>query len=519
MNIKSEINKLLEKYKRLYKIYPITLIIIFITTFLLLIFMEDLNDNLITEFIEFLLIYVIGTMFTEVFFDKKKRMFSYLIFMLLAIIFVVFINLDNSLISDITERILYTYFLSFIIIIVYKLYKNSKKDLSHYLLSVAFDTLKISVIYGILSTGLLLISEVFITLFLEDNDYEFVIRIELLLFGLFYIPLILENLSEIKKEINNFMKVLVHYTLLSLIILAFIIIYIYLFKIIITWTFPSNQIFRILSSLFIFYLPIWIMNTYYRDDLLAKINDKLPILFIPFILLQIYSLGIRIINNGFTNIRYIGIMIIIIEIVYIILYFNKKKFDYLFYVFPIIVIITFILPYFNMYDVSGRSQIMIMDNILIKDNLSNIDKKTLYSSYTYLNSFYVGKNYLNKYDKNLLSKISNYYPYENKYNYEYINANRKWDSLDISDYYKVYNIDYRNYNINRDEILITDNDYQINITSIIMSYIENKDNIENYFKENNEFIMDNSKLIITNLEIELNDNKISYIYINGILLK
>lgn len=519
MNIKSEINKLFEKYKRLYKKYPITLIIIFITTFLLLIFINDLDNNFITKVIEFLLIYVIGTLFTEVFFDKRKKIFSYLIFMLLAIILVILVNLDNLLISDITERILYTYFLSFSVIVIYKLYKNSRKDLSHFLLSFLFDTLKTSVIYGILSTGLLLISEAFVTLFLNDNDYDFILRIELLLFGLFYVPCILDNFLEIKKDINSFMKVLVHYSLLSLIIIAFVIIYLYLFKIVISLAFPSNQVFRILSVLFIFYLPVWIMNNYYHDDILSKINKKLPVLFIPFILLQIYSLGIRIFNNGLTNIRYIGIMIIIVEIIHIILYFKNNKFDYLFYVLPIIFTITFIIPYFNMYDVSSRSQTRLMDEILAKNDLNNNDKKMLYGSYNYLNSFYVGRGYLDKYDKNLLTEISNYYIYETNHNYKYIDVKRNWNNLDISDYHKIYNIDYSNYNIDQKEIIITDNMYRIDLTNIIMNYIEFKDNIDEYFKSNYEFVINDYKLIINELDIELDDNMINYIHINGLLLK
>ena len=314
------------------------------------------------------------------------------------------------------------------------------------------------------------------------------------------------------------MKILVHYTLLSLIILAFAIIYLYLFKIILTWSFPSNQIFRILAILFVFYLPIWLMNNYYEGDFLAKINNKLPILFIPFIPLEIYSLGVRIVSNGFTNMRYIGIMLIIIEIVYIVIYLKKKNIDYLFYLVPIILVITFIFPYFNMYDISVRSQSHIMDNLLMRDNLSDAEKYTLYSSYTYLKSSYQGGKYLEKYSNDTIEEISSYYNYRDAYHFRYLNANKELDNIDITNYQTLYHIEYREYNLNKEKIIINKNNLQLDVTTIIMAYIENADNIDDYFQEHYEYTLDNGKLIINNIIIEYDENNLSMVTLNGLFL-
>ncbi len=518
MNIKNMINMIFKKYQDLSKRFPLTLIVIALITVLLTIFMDNMDNNFINRVLEFLFIYIIGTMFTEITFDKKKRMFSYLVFAILSLFLVILDHSTNELIANITERVLYTYFLSFIIIIFYKLYKNSQKDLAHYTLSISFNILKTSIIYGILSIGLLLISEVFVNLILNNDNYEIILRVEILLMGLFYAPNILEDVFSVQEDINSFMKIIVHYTLLSLIILAFIIIYLYLFKIIITWDFPSNQIFRILTILFIFYLPIWIMNNYYKEDLLSKINSKLPYMFIPFILLQIYSLGIRIMNNGITNMRYIGIMIILIEIVYIILFLRKMKLDYLFYLLPIIIVITFIIPYLNMYDVSCYSQRKIMDNLLAKEELSNDDKMVIYSSYEYLNASYMGRNYLNKYSDDIINEIKGFNYYQD-YDFHYINVSVKLDGINIDNYRTLYNLEYRNYLVDDKNIVINKDNYNIDITNIIRAYIENNVDIDNYFRTHHEFVIDNNKLIISNIVIEYNNEKIKYLSIDGIVLK
>ena len=221
-------------------------------------------------------------------------------------------------------------------------------------------------------------------------------------------------------------------------------------------------------------------------------------------------------NNGITNIRYIGIMIIIIEIFYIILFLRKMRLDYLFYILPIIIVITLIIPYLNMYDVSCYSQRKIMDNLLEKKELSNADKMMIYSSYEYLNSSYIGRNYLNKYSEDIINEIKDF-NYSQYRDYYYINISAKLDRINISDYNTLYNLEYRNYVVNDNNIVI--NNYNMDITNIIKTYIENNQDIDNYFKEHHEFVIDNNKLIISNIVIEYNNEKIKYLSIDGIILK
>ena len=89
-------------------------------------------------------------------------------------------------------------------------------------------------------------------------------------------------------------------------------------KIIVLRKIPANQIFRILAALFACGLPIWTMNSLWEkeENTWQKIINKLPLAFIPFILLQIYSIWSRISANGLTEARYLCVMLVIFEIIY-----------------------------------------------------------------------------------------------------------------------------------------------------------------------------------------------------------
>lgn len=61
----------------------------------------------------------------------------------------------------------------------------------------------------------------------------------------------------------------------------------YIIKILVLRQMPKNQIFRILSSLFIIGMPIWSMAQYFKDEnFWYNVSSKLAIAFIPFIILQ-----------------------------------------------------------------------------------------------------------------------------------------------------------------------------------------------------------------------------------------
>ena len=164
-------------------------------------------------------------------------------------------------------------------------------------------------------------------------------------------------------------------------------------KIVILWKIPSNQVYRILSVLFIFSVPIWTMVNYYNKekDIFQKINNILPYAFIPFIILQIYSITIRIISSGFTPFRYIGVLLILLEIIYFIIYIRKTKLSNILLIINAFIIISLLLPGINMFDVSNNSQLNRIKKYVNKDNLSQKERNIIYSSYDYLSETKEGK--------------------------------------------------------------------------------------------------------------------------------
>lgn len=148
--------------------------------------------------------------------------------------------------------------------------------------------------------------------------------------------------------------------MLPLTILATAIIYMYMAKIIIIREIPANSIYRILAGLFIVAFPVWTAIHAFREE--AKIIEKfckiLPISFIPFVLLQIYSIYARIDGNGLTPSRYIGIMFIVFEIIAIFLSLYKER-KYLIHTITavsVIIAISTMLPIVNVQSASNISQ-------------------------------------------------------------------------------------------------------------------------------------------------------------------
>ena len=129
-------------------------------------------------------------------------------------------------------------------------------------------------------------------------------------------PCILVGFSKIEDEVSKFEKVMVTYVLPGLLALAYVIIYTYIIKMLVTWSFPKNQVFAILTTLFCFGVCIWTMAQGLYDDNLKKVFTILPLLFIPCIILQIMCLYMRIAPYGLTLQRYAGIAFVFFEIVY-----------------------------------------------------------------------------------------------------------------------------------------------------------------------------------------------------------
>lgn len=516
-NIKEKIEKIFNKFKKLFETYPLTLFVIVITTVILAITVdtEILDSISLDNILLFSALFVCGNLFIETIFKKidRKKIGLYILSAIFAIAITFSTNIENDVLEiknavfiGYISRIIVCYLVSTVAITIYIHYKNSKLAFNEYILKAGINFFRTGLIYLLLVIGLAMITSVFVFLLLSGENYSLVYRVQILLIGFFLLPMSINSVYDLKNEIDKFEKIIVRYVLDVLVIIAFVVIYLYIGKIILLRDMPANQIFRIIAILFVIGCPIWIVAGYFKDnDFIAKINNKLPILFIPFILLQIYTIGVRIYYNGVTEPRYLCIMLIIFEIIYTIIYIkNKEKDGNIILVLVVITIISGIVPYLNMFKVSQISQYNNLKIIKEKENLSELEKEKVAGAYYYLKDTEEGKELIT----GLLTQdeIDEIVKYNgNSSNKKSIYLSKNVENIDIADYNKLYVINsynyYKDYNSIETEFKnIKVDNYEIDLSNIILEYIANEENIEEYFEENNEYVItENKKIIIESL--------------------
>lgn len=346
--------------------------------------------------------------------------------------------------------------------------------------------------------------------------------------GFFYVPSVIYSFSEINKRVDTFSNILVKFVLFPMTILVFAIIYLYVLKILVLRDVPSNQIFAILSGLFILAVSTWtMMESQEEENLWYQISRKLPLLFIPLILLQIYSILVRIRQYGITPDRYMGVMWIILEIIYLIIYFWMHRYaGRMLGVIAAAMIIALLLPGINMYSVSISSQEKILSQYKKAEVLSNETKKKIYGAYEYLHDLHNSEKYLeNKYTAEDLKAIEGFYSEEDDRHYSseiIIGIESYINDMDISEYSKMqivqYDMSYNDPAPNLNKLKLTKRESEdeiitVNLEELIGNYVDygleqiEKDgyyvSIDSYYMEHYQINLDVDKvLIIRNFEIE-----------------
>lgn len=548
--IKERIFTIKRTFQKLLSKFPVTILGIMITSVIYAVTADTnlINYEVVNNILLFTTTFISGTFLVETIFsrdNKKKKLIYCFISAVIAVVVTILINTENSLLGietvillSIVKRFIICYTITVTIMALYFNYKNSQKSFEEYLLHVVSNIFKTSIIYGILAIGIALVSSIFIFLILNGKNYTLILRLEILLLGLYYLPKLLYAFYDVENEISKFAKIIIKYVLDILVIISFIIIYLYFAKIIILRDIPSNQIYRIIAALFIIGCPIWMMTKFFDEDtLLDKINRRLPILFIPFIFLQIYTIGVRIINYGITEARYLCVALILFEIIYIAMYIkSKEKIGNILILIPAIVIIALIVPYINMYKVSIISQKHNLEIYNKKQNYTEADQNKIQGAYYYLKNSIEGEKIvselLTQEDIDIIKKFTTEDRQTN--DVEYIFASSNFDYINVEGYKKIYVIDSHKYfsineekNINyvfKDVEVNTQGDVKLklDLTTIMENYIMNKDEIDYYIQQNCEFeLNENQKVIIDSFSIDLYEelNEVSGYSITGYLLE
>lgn len=391
--IREKLQHYFAKYKDLLVCYKITLAAIFIVTiYEAVIDMLDWEFNItlpIDEDIIFRLLFyfAVGSFFTETLFIqkesdkpeyKKRNLFikicAYVLAGIIASVITCFISLKNNtqflglsgaLLHDMTYRFALGYVLLLFVLGIYLLYRRKaekvKDNFEAYMLRVFCNLCKVYLIYSVLLIGIILVSLIFDILFLEGEG-NLLVSCCVLVTGFYWVPASLNAFLDVEEDPGAFIRMLVQYILAILTMCALVIVYLYILKIVILWEMPSNEIYAIISTLFCTGMPVWMMVENYREDTrYSRVLSILPYVFAPLILQQAYSIGVRIYDYGMTPNRYVGVMLIIFEIIMLFIWhFRKGTRENILLILGGMLVISVFVPGINMYSVSNRWQLSLL---------------------------------------------------------------------------------------------------------------------------------------------------------------
>lgn len=457
--MKKPVFMLVESFRK----YPVTLGAIVLLALIGAILIDCGFD---TEFLEkaavFLACFAAQSLFAEECFKEKwiPRIAGYVVALPVSWFFVyvisfegkIFLGAKTDTVEEIVCRIYATYLTALVLTAVYHMYKRQKEAFASYCLKTFFGLVRTSVVYGLFAAGLAIIIVIFNELIFDTDS--FVGRVEIFLAGGIYVPAMLLVLSGKKGEVGKFAKAVVLFVLEPMLILAMAIIYIYILKIFVTGDVPSNSVFGIITSLFVSGMVIWTLACGIAEDhVMCRIARILPFVFVPCILLQFWSVCIRIVDCGYTPSRYLGVVLVLFELVYMGLYFlewktKKETVAFIVWAAAAFVAIVLVLPFFNLYSVCVRSQLKRLSAIEITEDLPDSKlAKIAGSTYRVLlhDLGFQGRNALDRCftdeEEKILSSCNEYatFPEERTY---YLNDRCEVTDLDISKYKKLTFVEY-----------------------------------------------------------------------------
>lgn len=259
--------------------------------------------------------------------NKKKWLSGYGVTCLIAIVFQIAAdkfaagNVEKRDVTNlIFENILYFYIACTVLLAVYVLIRQQRLDMPRCIGRILFALLRAAGVYLVLNIAVILIVEIIDSLLFHMKVWRVETYIQLLLAALVYFPTCLLAVSDTSEDNAAFTKKFVSYVLLPCVWIAMFVIYLYVVKIFVTQEVPSNEIFSICASLFAIGMPIWMMASGFVEEKTSRYAKLISItkyIYAPFILLEIYSMSVRVIAYGLTEQRYAAWMFILLQIIYI----------------------------------------------------------------------------------------------------------------------------------------------------------------------------------------------------------
>lgn len=505
--------------------------------------------------------------------NKQKWLIGYGVTFVIAIVFENLSEILKAQKADIPnlifESILYFYIACTVLLAIYVLLRQQQLDLPHCIGRIIFALLRAVGVYLVLNIAVILILEIIDALLVDIDTFRVELNIQLLLSALAYFPTCLLAVSDTSEDNAAFTKKFVSYVILPCVWIAMFVIYLYVVKIFVTQEVPSNEIFSICASLFAIGMPIWMMASGFVEEKSSRYKKLIHItkyIYAPFILLEIYSMSVRVKAYGLTEQRYAAWMFILLQVIYILwekIYarlagrkktynnqadtgdtgtehaneINQTKtqinwhYENLILVLVGFLFVGLLLPFGNAQYLSYQSQ----KSRLVKNR--TLDKEVAAEAYDYLRGNAYGRRYIKtnftEAEQDELHNMLYDRDSEDQWKSVYFNAYPiEEGGLTIRGYEKIYGVDEHW----RDEcsvqeyesktITAGDNVYEgVDLTSCISYYKDLEDKNENQDVDEKDKvyeiqISDTEKLIVTYISFEIDDEQtmIKRMFIKGYML-
>lgn len=508
--------------------------------------------------------------------NKRKWLIGYGVTFVIAIVFENLSEILKAQKADIPnlifESILYFYIACTVLLAIYVLLRQQKLDLPHCIGRIIFALLRAVGVYLVLNIAVILILEIIDALLVDIDTFRVELNIQLLLSALAYFPTCLLAVSDTSEDNAAFTKKFVSYVLLPCVWIAMFVIYLYVIKIFVKQEVPSNEIFGICASLFAIGMPIWMMASGFVEEKTSRYAKLISItkyIYAPFILLEIYSMSVRVKAYGLTEQRYAAWMFVLLQIIYILwekiyaLYagqtgrkktytnqadtgdtgteyaneINQTKIQINWHyenLIPVLVGFLFVgllLPFGNAQYLSYQSQ----KSRLAKNRTSDMGEAA--KAYDYLKTNAYGRRYLDNYlteaEQDELHNMLYDWDSEDQWKSVYFNTYPiEEGGLTIDGYKKIYGVEehwrdessvhkYKNKTITAGDSVYEN----VDITSCISYYKDLEDENENQVVDEKDKvyeiqISDKEKLIVTYISFEIDDEQtmIKRMFIKGYML-
>ena len=518
--------------KQTIKKYSLTFAIIYLVTFMMIVLGFKI-DNIEKIYTLFILTDVFIFAIESIFDFKWYRIPMYVIALLLSI------AANNTIYSETNteKQIMFIagIYMFTVIIAIYKIIKDSNVSFSQFVIRVFNNGIIISIASAVIQIGSLFIAFIIASLLFSNTDIYIYLKTEIFTLGFIIIPSSILALLYVKNEVMKPVSFLISYIMLTIVIIAEVVIYIYFIKILILREIPSNVIFPIISGLFMGAYPTCIMinGLQNKNKYIEKNITILPIAFIPLICMQIYSIGVRIAEYGTTPERYLGVILVLFEIVAVILSFIKEKKHYskIVLIAAAFTLVVMCIPGINVIDFSWKSQLRRLTSVYKQDtnfdSLSQADKDIAKGAYEYLKYDEEGEKHIPSYiDKETMNKkLFNNDGYQD-YNYGSINYNPDTKEIPVEGFKKAREVEIYSYtnssakNLDFNKLKIyNDKDLNDKIEKEMRLFIEKTIDTGKIINKRVDFDS-NTSLWITRLNIRYrkNNKEIESLSISGYLL-